>query len=105
MIIVLTILNFIAALGILAWPLAAFAALFMFDAPGSESNIITIALAFSILIYPAPAIIGNINFWKNYKTEPHSELILYTVTSTFGYILILIFVTLLNTVCSGKFAC
>ena len=101
----LATLNCIFLLGILAWPFVAFFSIFLFDAPGSTSSPITIGLAVSILAYPAPLLWWNTHFWKKWKTEATTKLAKYTVLSSTGYLFVLLFLTLLDLVCAGKYAC
>ncbi len=105
MISLLGLVNGLLALGTLVWPLAVFSTIFFFDAPGSSSNWITVALAISIATYPIPAVLGNVLFWANRKTSKPAALLLYTALSALGYIAIAAFVVLLDLVCAGKFAC
>lgn len=102
---ILIVLNLVFALGILAWPLAAFSSIFFFDAPGSSSNLITVALAISVLGYPIPTILGNVAFWINRKKESLAKLARMTALSGSGYVCILVCWLLLDFVCEGKFAC
>lgn len=43
----------ISALTLLAWPIALILTIIMFDAPGSDSNLATVATALLFFLYPA----------------------------------------------------
>jgi len=85
----LAAVNLIACIGVIAWPIAAFLSMFFFDSPGSKSSILTWMLAASVLLYPVPAIIGNIRFWKAWKNNISTSYIPSTAISASGYLLIL----------------
>ena len=85
---VLKFLNLIFVIGTLAWPLAAFSSMFLFDAPGTESSLIVKGLALSVIGYPIPVIIGNIRFWGKDQLR---DLLKLTLISSSGYICIFIF--------------
>ncbi|MDP3266917.1 MAG: hypothetical protein Q8M39_08825 [Sulfuricurvum sp.] len=77
----------------------------MFDAPGSETNPLTICLAISILVYPIPVLKGNAGFWKNRKEGSLTISKNYTLIGLIGPASILILITLLQIVCGGNFVC
>ena len=103
--VVFDLLNGILALGILAWPLAFFSSLFFFDAPGSEDNAITIGLAISVVVYPLPTILGNILYWKKRALSSNIEKLIHTLIGATGYLVVVIFMVLLDVICEGRFAC
>lgn len=99
------VINSILALSILAWPIGLLGSIFMFDAPGSRTNLITIALALSIIIYPIPVLTGVLGYWKNRKEAAISILRNYTLVGLVAPATILFLIWLLDAVCQGKFAC
>jgi hypothetical protein len=99
------IVNILAGLLLLCWPIAAFTSLFLFDAPGSESNPLALGLAFSIFIYPVVVLRGIKGFWKSRNSQDMVILTRYTMLSLSGPLLILLFGMLLNIICGGEFAC
>lgn len=101
----LSLINLLLAATLLAWPLGLFVVLFMFDAPGSASSIVTGALAWSIVAYPVPVVIGNIAYWAKRKNETVEQLRLYTAVTLSGPVLVLIAYLALHFLCGGKFDC
>ncbi|WP_028109141.1 hypothetical protein, partial [Ferrimonas futtsuensis] len=101
----LALVNVLAVTGLLAWPVGMYATIFMFDAPGSMSNPITILLALSTIFYPAPVIIGNMAFWANKANNSPYELSKMTMLSASGYLVIIISTVLLNVICAGMYGC
>ncbi|MEL6613188.1 MAG: hypothetical protein AAFQ53_13900 [Bacteroidota bacterium] len=101
----LSIVNVIAAAGVLLWPMLALSTAMMFDAPGSERNPITRLLALSIVTYPIWTILGNVLFWMKRSSAPVGWLVAFTVVSVLGYVLIVGLFVLLDIVCDGHFAC
>lgn len=79
--------------------------IFMFDAPESESNPLTVALAWSIWLYPIPILIGSIGYWINRKESSLSVSRNYTLISLIGPAAILFILALLVFVCQGQFSC
>ena len=100
--IILIILNLIFGIGVIAWPIGAFSSIFFFDAPGSTSNFLTIGLAFSVLGYPVPAILGNLAFWANRKKESSLDLAKITFLSSSGYLSIFVFLAIAYSGPSGS---
>jgi hypothetical protein len=100
-----SLINLILLLSLLIWPLGIFGTMFMFDAPGSERNPITICLAISILAYPIPVLKGNAGFWRNRKEGSLAICKNYTLIGLIGPASILILVALLQVVCGGNFVC
>ncbi|MEM8559599.1 MAG: hypothetical protein AAGG50_17400 [Bacteroidota bacterium] len=103
--ILLAIVNVLAVLGVLVWPILALSTAMMFDAPGSERNPITQMLALSILTYPIWPIVGNVLFWLKRSSAPTGWLVAFTAVSLLGYALIVGLFVLLDIVCDGNFAC
>jgi hypothetical protein len=54
----IALLNLPPLLGILAWPIAVFLSLFLFDAPGSQYSPLTALLNFAVLSYPFLTLLG-----------------------------------------------
>lgn len=102
---ILNIINALAGLGVLAWPLAMFASALFFDAPGSSENTILVVLAVSNWIYPIPAIAGNIKYWRNRGQASRARKIWYTALSASGYVVIVMCIVLLVVLCDGNFVC
>jgi hypothetical protein len=103
--ILLYLLNITLGLLILVWPLGLFASMFMFDAPGSESNFLTVALAMSILLYPLTIFYGSSKFFKERNLKSNTILFKYTLLSFAGPSLVIILSILLGIFCNGKFNC
>lgn len=99
------LIHTVLILSLLIWPLGLFGMMFMFDAPGSEKNLILIGLVLSILVYPIPILKGSINFWKNRKECTAINCKKYTLISLIGPVNILFFSSLLEIFCGGNFAC
>ena len=70
---------FLAAAGVLLWPMLALSTAMMFDAPGSERNPITRLLALSIVTYLIWTILGNVLFWMKRSSAPVGWLVAFTV--------------------------
>ena len=102
---VLLVLNVLLPLSLLAWPIALFLSIFMFDAPGSESNWITLLLAYAIWTYPIGILVGSILYWRNRTVSSISILMFYTMVSLAPPSLVFTFSTLLVIICDGQFAC
>ncbi len=98
-------INSILAISLLAWPIGLLGSLFMFDAPGSDTNPITLALALSIFIYPVPVLTGILGYWKNRKEGAIHTLRKYTLVGLLAPTVIVFLVLLLDAFCQGKFAC
>jgi len=77
----------------------------MFDAPGSQRSAITGLLFAAFLIYPIPAIIGNVMFWRAFKEKSKRKSFLFFLLSASGYLAALCLLIALELVCDGKFAC
>lgn len=101
----LSIINLLLATTLLAWPLGLFMVLFMFDAPGSASSVVTDALAWSIIAYPVPVVAGNIAYWIRRKDETVEQLRIYTAVTLSGPVLVAVAYLALHFICDGKFAC
>ena len=101
----LTIINLLISLGILAWPILFYMSVFLFDAPGSSSNPITVGLYWSLLWYPVPAVIGITLFFKNRDKGRVKEEIKYTLLGSSGYIAIVVCIILLEVLCDGQTGC
>ena len=102
---VLSIINLLLAATLLAWPLGLFIVLFMFDAPGSASSVVTDALAWSIVAYPVPVVAGNMAYWARRKVETVERLRLYTAVTVSGPVLVLVAYLALHFICDGTFDC
>ena len=87
------------------WPFAAFVSIFMFDAPGSESNPITVGLAWSIWLYPIPVLLGSLLFFKYKKLNLHKQMLHSTYLSLSGPTVLVCFILALTVFCQGQFAC
>ena len=101
----LSIINLLLAATLLAWPLGLFMVLFMFDAPGSASSVVTDALAWSIVAYPVPVVIGNIAYWVRRKEKTVEQLRFYTAVTLSGPVLVLVAYLALHFLCDGTFDC
>jgi hypothetical protein len=59
--------NSVFLLGLLPWALVFLFSIMLFDAPGSESSPLTVALFWSIALYPVLVIVGffaSSGFWR-----------------------------------------
>ena len=92
----LYLVNIFLGLLVIAWPVGFIVVIFMFDAPGSESNFLTLALALSILIYPKLIFYGSGRFFKGRKSDNNATLLKYTLISCTGPCLVILFVVLLD---------
>ena len=101
----LTILNTLLLISLLAWPMVLLMSPMLFDAPGSESNPITIAIATAIYAYPLPIIVGNILFWRRRKSSELSILTVYSAISLLSPVTLLLLFVSLALFCNGQFAC
>ena len=101
----MTLINLLFSLGVLAWPILFYMSVFLFDAPGSSSNPINIGLYWSLLLYPVPAIVGIIQFFRVRDKGRIKDEIKYTFFGASGYIAIIVFVVLLEAICNGQTAC
>ena len=77
----LATINVLLAISLIAWPLALFFAIFLFDSPASRGDPILLVFATTILAYPAPIVLGNIMFWSKRKTATSSTLRNWTLVS------------------------
>ena len=102
---VLACVNVLLALTLLLWPILCLVTVFLFDAPGSDHNPITMALALAMLGYPAPILVGNVGFWRRFKQPGQSSLFKYTAIGLAGPAVLLFLVGALEVFCKGKFAC
>ena len=80
----LAAINVLLAVSLLAWPLALFFAIFLFDAPGSERDPFLLAFVAAILAYPAPVALGNIMFWTKRNVATIRSLRNWTLVSSTG---------------------
>ncbi|WP_249741905.1 hypothetical protein [Thalassospira tepidiphila] len=95
----LTILSVLAAL--MSTPLVMFSPM-MFDAPGSDENVLTQFLFFSVLAFPVLCLMGGILPWV-FKRHPKS-IWLYGL-SGLAFALVAVAIVLLSVQCGGDFAC
>lgn len=82
--ITLALINVMAGATLFAWPMLCFLTVFLFDAPGSGSDPRILAIATAVLGYPAPVVLGNVLFWRNFRRSAWSVLSKYTVISLLG---------------------
>lgn len=101
----LTFINKFLLSTLLLWPVAAFVSVFLFDSPGSESNSLTIGLAWSIWLYPIPVLFGSLVFLRYKERIAQKYLILLTCVSLSGSLVFIYFIWALEFYCQGKFAC
>ena len=80
----LATINVLFAVSVLAWPLAVFFAIFLFDSPGSKKDPILLAFAASILAYPASVALGNVMFWTKRNVATIRSLRNWTLVSSTG---------------------
>lgn len=98
------VINLLIGLSLLVWPLIALTTFFIFDAPGSQENPITILFASSIWLYPIPTIIGLVGYLINWKKKKPKKLLRnFTLISLIGPIAITISVILLEVINDGRF--
>ncbi|ATY86005.1 hypothetical protein CVV65_14605 [Kyrpidia spormannii] len=64
---ILLILQFFYFLFLIPWSAIFFVSGMMFDAPGSENNILLLAIFFAIMVYPVALISSSVMSWKWYK--------------------------------------
>ncbi|EIF51674.1 hypothetical protein [Sulfurovum sp. AR] len=102
---ILYLLNIMLVLLVVAWPLGIFLSIFMFDAPVSGSNFITLGLAYSLWLYPLTVLYGSYLFFRNQKLATNLVLAKYTLISFVGPCCVLVFSIMLEIICNGKFAC
>ena len=95
----LTILSVLAAL--MSTPMVMFSPM-MFDAPGSDENVLTQFLFFSVLAFPVLCLMGGILPWV-FKRHPKS--IWLSGLSGLARTQLLLPITLIQTQCGGNFAC
>jgi len=95
----LTILSVLAAL--MSTPMVMFSPM-MFDAPGSDENVLTQFLFFSVLAFPVLCLMGGILPWV-FKRHPKS-IWLYGL-SGLALTQLLLAITLIQTQCGGNFSC
>lgn len=95
----LTILTVLAAL--MSMPMVMFSPM-MFDAPGSDENVLTQFLFFSVLAFPVLCLMGGILPWI-FKRHPKS-IWLYGL-SGLAIALIVVAAALLELQCGGDFSC
>ena len=101
----LNVLNKLLLGTLVLWPMAAFVSIFMFDAPGSESNPITVGLAWSIWLYPIPVLFGTLLFFKYKKQNLHKQMLYNMYLSLSGPLMVACFILALMIFCQGQFAC
>jgi hypothetical protein len=101
----LALLQVLAGLSLIPWPLVLLMTVFLFDAPGSDSSPLTVALALAILVYPAPILAGAWGFWKNRGTATNAVLARFTLLSLSSPALLVILIGALEFFCDGQFAC
>ena len=91
----LAVLNVLAGLSLLAWPVLKLMSVFLFDAPGSEENRVSWAIVYvTFYFYPAVPITGNILFWINRTKASVKTLKLYTALSFSGVLLLVVLYTI-----------
>lgn len=93
------------AASLLAWPIAVLLSIFIFDAPGSGSNILTVLIAISVLCYPIPIYFGLEGFWKNRKHNTKVALYKYTAMGLSSPAIFITLLIALELFCDGKFNC
>lgn len=95
----------LSAASLLLWPIAAMTSPMLFDAPGSDSNILTVSVFWSILLYPLPIVFAGIAYWRRRKTITLSRLWVYTVICLMSPGWLLASFYLLEIVCQGSLSC
>lgn len=95
----LTILSVLAAL--MSMPMVMFSPM-MFDAPGSDENIYTQFLFFSVLAFPVLCLLGGILPWICGR---HPKSIWLYGLSGLAIGLLILAIVLLSVNCGGDFAC
>ncbi|MHC8493214.1 hypothetical protein ACTU44_10945 [Thalassospira sp. SM2505] len=95
----LTVLSVLGA--VMSMPLVMFSPM-MFDAPGSEENILTQFLFFSVLAFPVLCLAGGILPWVFRRHQ--LGIWLYALSGLAIGLLVSAFV-LLDVMCSGDFSC
>lgn len=103
--VLLALVATVAGIGCLAWPLLAYLSVFMFDAPGSLESQITGVLALSLVLYPIPAILGNIYFWYSFSRDRVRGYFFGCLVSVSGYAAIALSFAALEIFCGGNFVC
>ncbi len=103
------VINGIFALGVLLWPvmlfLVLFFGIFLFDAPGSENNVLLKAFVISLLAYPIPVVVGSLLYWVKAAHSSTLQKTLHTAVTGSGYIAIAVLLVILEVVCFGKTNC
>ena len=95
MLTVLTALNLIALLLLLAWPVVRFGSIFLFDAPGSERYVTLWGLTGALwVVWPFAPLAGNLLFWALRPSAPLSTLALATGLSYAAVLLTVVFALL-----------
>jgi len=77
--------------------MALFVSLFIFDAPGSETNPVLWALLGSLWLYPIPVLTAVILYWRKRKTIQTGTLKKYALLSLSGPLAVGFFILLIET--------
>ncbi len=99
------VINLLITISIVLWVPIAFSTLFFFDAPGSENNLFTQALAGSIWFYPVMAITGIVKSRDAYKADDLSNSFKFSLIPVGWLIVIGLIIYALVFFCGGRFTC
>ena len=89
---ILSIINILLWLSVLAWPMGLLLSGFIYDAPTVQNELYRRGLAISLFLYPVPVLIGTIKFYRNRKSASLWKLIFYTFISVSGPLAIVFFI-------------
>lgn len=98
--------NIVFLIGLLPWALVFLFSVMLFDAPGSESSVLTQGLFYSIAIYPVLVIVGffaSSGFWR-LKDERHWRRHLAFLPLASPVAAFLLFMAI-DAYCGGQLSC
>ncbi len=99
------VVNVLFALSLLPWAVAGFVSFFLFDAPGSTQSIPTVALAWSIWLYPLLVISGCLlSFWF-YRAKSYRWALGMCGIPGVGMVVISVAAMALVVFCDGQLSC
>ncbi len=97
--------NVLFALSLLPWALAGFVSFFLFDAPGSTESAPTVALAWSIWLYPLLVLSGCVLSFVFYRAKSYRWALGMCGLPAVGMLAMCVAALVLVAFCDGQLSC
>jgi hypothetical protein len=98
-------INIISGLLLIPFPILFIGSIFLFDAPGSEKNIINNLIYFSIATYPISFLFSAIGTWLGYKFEKNQIAWYMSLLPFLNVLAFFIGVAIMIFACNGSLMC